>query len=151
MACLPHVKRPASRRTACTAALVLRKVKDVRACGEERTTRDEDDVRPPKPANVPLFVQLDSASDNKCSFNRQRLLPQAPPKPTNVPLFVQLDSASDNTVDSVKTFKLVASAAEAEMSPAMEDCREWQSEFANPEGDLGVGYYDPVRTVTVYL
>ena len=116
---IPHVKRPASRRTACTAALVLRKVKDVRACGEERTTRDEDDVRPPKPANVPLFVQL--------------------------------DSASDNTVDSVKTFKLVASAAEAEMSPAMEDCREWQFEFANPEGDLGVGYYDPVRTVTVYL
>ena len=151
MACLPHVKRPASRRTACTAALVLRKVKDVRACGEERTTRDEDGVRPPKPANVPLFVQLDSASDNKCSFNRQRLLPQAPPKLANVPLFVQLDSASDNTVDSVKTFKLVASAAEAEMSPAMEDCREWQFEFANPEGDLGVGYYDPVRTVTVYL
>ena len=104
---IPHVKRPASRRTACTAALVLRKVKDVRACGEEQTTRDEDDVRgvdgpgrtyvlpaglspdqlwslktppwilpqaPPKPANVPLFVQLDSASDNKCSFNRQRLL-----------------------------------------------------------------------------
>jgi len=141
---IPHVKRPASRRTACTAALVLRKVKDVRACGEV-------DVRPPKPANVPLFVQLDSASDNKCSFNRQRLLPQAPPKLANVPLFVQLDSASDNTVDSVKTFKLVASAAEAEMSPAMEDCREWQSGFANPEGDLGVGYYDPVRTVTVYL
>ena len=106
---IPHVKRflAASRRTACTAALVLRKVKDVRACGEERTTRDDDDVRgvdgpgrtyvvpaglspdqlwslktppwilpqaPPKPANVPLFVQLDSASDNKCSFNRQRLL-----------------------------------------------------------------------------
>ena len=146
MACLPHVKRDG-----VPSALVLRKVKDVRACGEERTTRDEDDVRPPKPANVPLFVQLDSASDNKCSFNRQRLLPQAPPKLANVPLFVQLDSASDNTVDSVKTFKLVASAAEAEMSPAMEDCREWQFGFANPEGDLGVGYYDPVRTVTVYL
>ena len=106
---IPHVKRflAASRRTACTAALVLRKVNDVRACCEERTTRDDDDVRgvdgpgrtyvlpaglspdqlwslktppwilpqaPSKPANVPLFVQLDSASDNKCSFNRQRLL-----------------------------------------------------------------------------
>ena len=40
---IPHVKRflAASRRTACTAALVLRKVNDVRACGEERTTRDD--------------------------------------------------------------------------------------------------------------
>ena len=117
---IPHVKRflAASRRTACTAALVLRKVNDVRACGEERTTRDDDDVRgvdgpgrtyvlpaglspdqlwslktppwilpqaPSKPANVPLFVQLDSASDNKCSFNRYLAASATPQSATNLP------------------------------------------------------------------
>ena len=151
---IPHVKRPASRRTACIilAALVLRKVKDVRACGEERTTRDEDDVRGVDGPGRTYVVPAGLSPDQLWSLKTPPwILPQAPPKPANVPLFVQLDSASDNTVDSVKTFKLVASAAEAEMSPAMEDCREWQSGFANPEGDLGVGYYDPVRTVTVYL
>ena len=81
MACLP-----ASRRTACTAALVLRKVNDVRACGEERTTRDEDDVRGVDGPGRTYVVPAGLSPDQLWSLKTPPwILPQAPPKPANVP------------------------------------------------------------------
>ena len=100
---IPHVKRflADSRITACTATLVLRKVNDVRACGEERTTRDEDDVRGVDGPGRTYVVPAGLSPDQLWSLKTPPwILPQAPPSRRTFPCSFNSTAQATTSVPS---------------------------------------------------